>query len=240
MRRLRAGRLVPALVAVFAVLASAQAASAHEDGENFLSVVNSVRPTVAGLKVSVAERDEALRLVNKTGKQIEVRGYEGEPYLLLLPNGVVKINDNSPTRYLNEDRYAQTGVPKSATPKAAPDWRTLNKQGVVEWHDHRIHWMTSNKPPKVKDAEVKTKVFDWTVPILVGSEKITVGGTLFWDPDDDDATGGGGSSPVLPIVGGIVGVLVIAGVAFFFIRRRGGERPPKEPKAPKAPKAESW
>jgi hypothetical protein len=237
MKRLGARRLAFVLVAAMAVLASAQAASAHESGENFLSVVNSVRPTIAGLKIGVAERDEALRLVNKTGKTIEVRGYEGEPYLLVLPNGVVKINDNSPTRYLNEDRYAQTSAPKSASPKAPPDWRTLAKNGTVEWHDHRIHWMTDEKPPKVKDAELKTKVFDWTVPILVGNEKVTVAGTLFWDPVEDEDASGDSGSPILPIVGGIVGVLVIAGVAFFFIRRRGGERPPK---APKAPKAESW
>jgi hypothetical protein len=233
MKRLGMKRLVPVLVAAMAVLASAQAASAHEPGEDFLSTVNSVRPTIAGLTIHVAERDEALRLANKTGKTIEVRGYEGEPYLRLLPNGVVEINDNSPTRYLNEDRYAQTGVPKSATPKAPPDWRTLSKTGVVEWHDHRIHWMTAEKPPKVRNAELKTKVFDWTVPILVGSEKVTVAGSLFWDPLEDE-NASGGSSPVLPIVGGIVGALLIAGVVFFFIRRRGGERPPK------APKAESW
>ena len=235
MKRPGAGRLVPALVAAMALLASAQAASAHEAGENFLSTVNSVRPTIAGLKINVAERDEALRIVNKTGKTIEVRGYEGEPYLRLLPTGVVEINDNSPTRYLNEDRYAQTGVPKSATPKAQPDWRTLNKTGVAEWHDHRIHWMTAEKPPKVKDAALKTKVFDWTVPILVGSQKVNVAGSLFWDPVEEASSGSG--SPVLPIVGGIVGVLLIVGVVFFFIRRRGGESPPK---APKAPKAESW
>ncbi len=236
MKRLRLKRLLPALIVATAALASVQAASAHEAGEDFLSVVNNVRPTIAGLKVNVAERDEALRLVNKTGKTIEVRGYEGEPYLLLLPSGEVKVNDNSPTRYLNEDRYAQTGVPKSATPKAPPDWRTLNKTGVAEWHDHRIHWMTTEKPPKVKNAELKTKVFDWSVPILVGSEKVTVAGSLFWDPQEDEDAGGG-SSPVLPIVGGIVAALLIAGVAVFFLRRRGSERPPK---APKAPKAESW
>jgi hypothetical protein len=225
------------LVAAALALAQVAVASMHE-GENFLSQVNSIRPAISGLTVKVVERDGALRLVNKTGKTVRVAGYEGEPYLRVYANGLVQVNDRSPTRYLNEDRYAQTGVPKNATAKATPVWRTLSRNGTVEWDDHRIHLMSEKKPPSVKDAEMKTKLFDWKVPIGVGSANVTVAGSLFWDPMGEDAGGGGGGSSTIPIIAGVAaGVVVLLVIAFFATRRRrGGGGEPR----PKAPKAESW
>ena len=37
-------------------------------------------------------------------------------------------------------------------------------------------------PPQVKDEDKRTKVFDWRVPIRVGSQPAQLTGTLFWQP----------------------------------------------------------
>ena len=53
----------------------------------------------------------------------------------------------------------------------------------VPWRsacDHRIHWMSPVVPPQVKDQEKRTKIFDWQVPIEVGSRRGAVAGELFW------------------------------------------------------------
>src|SRR5206468_2591576 len=77
-------------------------------------------------------------------------------------------------------RFGTTPVPASASPRAAPDWRTVGKTGALTWHDHRMHWMARSRPTQVKDANTKTKVFDYAIPIAEGTTKATIDGTLYW------------------------------------------------------------
>ena len=113
-----------------------------------------------------------------------VPGYEGEPYLRFLKGGRVEVNVNSPARYLNEERYGGVAIPKSAGAKATPKWQLVAQGGEYEWHEHRIHWMSTIEPPRVKASGGKTlmKVFDWNVPLKVGADKVKVNGTLWWIP----------------------------------------------------------
>ena len=75
------------------------------------------------------------------------------------------------------------------------------------------------------DQDVRTKIFDWSVPVRVGDAKPTaITGTLWWR--GNDAAGG------MP-VGAIAGLagLVLASIAFVVIvrrRRARGERPQAE------------
>ena len=102
-----------------------------------------------------------------------VPGYEGEPYLRFLKSGRVEVNVNSPARYLNEERYGGVTIPKTAGAKATPKWQLVAQGGEYEWHEHRIHWMSTIEPPRVKASGGKTlmKVFDWNVPLKVGAEQ---------------------------------------------------------------------
>jgi hypothetical protein len=215
MTRLRLIAAVSALIA----LAAAPAANAHQGNPNYRSVVERVVPKLPGLKLQVLNLDDRLELQNTTGKTVTVDGYQGEPYARLLGDGTVEINRNSPAFYLNDSRTSTGKVPANAKPGATPDWQLVDRAGRFQWHDHRIHWMSSIPPQQVKDKSKRTKVFDWKVPVQVGATKGSVDGTLFW------AGTGGGSAPVGAYAG--LGVIALLGLGtVVFVRRRRGELAP--------------
>jgi hypothetical protein len=189
MRRSISGVLGLLLVAAVA----ATAASADSGSPNYRSKLVVVTPKTKGLVVRVVDGDDALELLNETGANVVVPGYEGEPYLRFLKSGRVEVNVNSPAKYLNEERYGGVAVPKTAGAKATPKWQLVAQGGEYEWHEHRIHWMSTIEPPRVKASGGKTvmKVFDWNVPLEVGARKVKVNGTLWWIPtgqiDEADA-----------------------------------------------------
>jgi len=191
----------------------AASALAHGGNPNFRSEFRAVRPAVPGLQVQVLNYDDRLLLINRTGKTVLVRGYEREPYARLRADGAVEVNKRSPSYYLNEERYGGTPVPASASPKAPPQWSVVTKTGRFETHDHRIHWMSKGAtPPQVTDKDKRTKVFDWRVPIEVGSRHAALTGSLFWAPSS------GGGVPAAAIVALVV--LVLVTVALFVATRR--------------------
>jgi hypothetical protein len=173
------------------------------------------------LKVQVLNYDDRLLLINQTGQQVEVRGYAGEPYVKLLPDGTVEVNKRSPSYYLNEDRYGNIQVPPQAKNDAPPQWQVVDKTGRYEWHDHRIHFMSKSLPNQVTDKKKRTKIFNWAVPIVVGSKPARIKGDLYWVP----ASGG------LPR-GALLALALIVFSAIFFVelvrrRRRRQQRTPR-------------
>src|SRR3954451_16169579 len=181
-------RTVAALTALLA-LAIAPSALAHQGNPNYRSVIDRVSPKVPGLRLQVLNLDDRLELQDTTpdappelqntpGKPVVVQGYQGEPYARLLGNGTVEVNRNSPAFYLNSDRTSTGTVPANATAGATPDWKLVDRAGRFQWHDHRIHWMSTVPPKQVTDKSKRTKVFAWKVPVQVGATKGSVDGTL--------------------------------------------------------------
>ena len=207
----RAGALALAVTALLA-----PSALAHEGNPNYRSTVRAVAPATEGLSVQVLNFDDRLELRNDSGRMVTIMGYRGEPYARLLADGTVQVNRRSPASYLNEDRFADAEVPKSADADAAPVWRTLDGSGRFDWHDHRAHWMGKNLPPQVKDEDERTKVFDWKVPIAVGGREGNIGGDLFWVPD-----AGGGAPLAAPLA---LGGVALAGLMLVLIVRRRRRR----------------
>jgi hypothetical protein len=180
---------------------------------NYRSNITSIAPTVPGLSLEVLEFADRLVLRNHTGRTVTVYGYQGEPYARVLADGTVQLNTRSPAYYLNQNFYANVNVPSSASPTATPQWTVVDRTGQLEWHDHRIHWMSPALPPQVKDKGKRTKIFDWQVPIQVGASKDAVNGELFWTPES------GTKAPVGAIVA--LAVIVVLGLLFvLFVRRR--------------------
>ncbi len=180
---------------------------------DYRSNITAVTPRVPGLQLEVLEFADRLLLTNHTGKTVTVYGYEGEPYARVLANGTVQVNKRSPAYFLNQNFYGQVTVPPSASATAAPEWTVLDRTGQLEWHDHRIHWMSPIPPSKVKNASKRTKIFDWQVPIRVGSTPGAIDGVLLWVP------AGGSSAPTAAIVA--LAAIVVASIALvLFVRRR--------------------
>ncbi len=227
-------RAVVVGAALLALLAAAPA-FAHQGNPNYRSVIHGVTPAQPGLKLQVLNFDDRLQLDNRTGKTVLVRGYQNEPYLRLLGDGTVQVNRNSPAYYLNNDRTSTGKVPASAKPGATPSWQIVDRAGSYQWHDHRIHWMSTIPPKQVTDKSKRTKVFDWKVPVQVGAQRASVNGTLFWQPKP-----GGGIPPAA--LAALVALALLGLGAVLVVRRRRGELgdPESEPREPREPRAEAW
>jgi hypothetical protein len=206
-------RPLAAAVALFALTAAAPtAALAHQGNPNMKSVVRALAPHVDGISLQVLGGDDRFQLSNRSKETVLVQGYDKEPYARITPDGTVAVNHNSPAYYLNNDRYGAVTVPKTASAQATPDWHVLDKTGVFEWHDHRMHYMSRDIPPIVKDKSQRTKVFDYSIPIKLGATQGKILGTLWWAPAKD------GGAPVSAIVALLV--LVLGGVAAVVLARR--------------------
>ncbi|SOE01623.1 hypothetical protein [Blastococcus haudaquaticus] len=181
------GRLLVVLAGLLATLAVAGPSAAHVGGEqagsDFDARVLATTPEVPGLTVRVLQFGDELELVNGTGTEVLVPGYDGEPYLRIGPDGVWR-NANSPATYINLDRYAQVDLPAHAERGAEPDWQQVSTEPHYVWHDHRTHWMSENVlPPAVAaDPTSEHTVFEWVVPLVHGDTDVEVSGVLTWSP----------------------------------------------------------
>lgn len=206
-------RVTRALAAAAAALLVGVAdAAAHEGNPDFRSEISSIVPRADGLTAQVLNFDDSLQLENRSGLDVVVLGYEGEPYARIRADGTVELNRNSTGYYLNDDRYAAGRVPAGVDPRDPPEWERLDGSGTLTWHDHRIHWMSESRPPQVSDESRETKIFDYEVPIEVGGRPGRIAGTLTWVGRDSGL-------PLAPFVA--LGALALAaGALVLAVRRR--------------------
>jgi hypothetical protein len=212
------------LAAVVGAVASAPAA-AHEGNPNYRSVIDRVTPSVPGVKLQVLGYDSQFQLTNRSGKTVTVYGYAGEPYARILGDGTVQQNRLSPATYLNTTDFVTTAPPKFANAKAPPQWKNVDKTSTFVWHDHRMHWMGAHLPPQVKNKHEKTKIFNYRIPLSVGSQKGQLNGTLFWVGSPD-------GFPVAAIVSLVAVALIVLVCVVAIRRRRQGTSPRPEAHGP--------
>jgi hypothetical protein len=232
--------LALALVALAALLPSA--ASAHAGDNRYRSIVHGIAPAIPGLTVQVLDYDDQLLLTNHSDRDVTVLGYDREPYARVDADGTVSVNTRSPAYYLNDDRYGTESAPAdvSAHPHATPVWKVLDRTGVFQWHDHRMHYMSRGVAPQVRDQSVRTKVFDYDVPLEVSGRVSDVSGTLWWVGPQ------GGGLPVAAIVAlAVVALLSVAAAVIVRRRRAGagggdGERQAEASDGPRLPAREAW
>jgi hypothetical protein len=210
-----------ALLALVALAAVPVAALAHGGNPNFRSVFHGLSTPLPGVKVEVIGYDSLYELRSTAKEPVTIYGYDGEPYSRILPDGTVQQNTNSPAVYLNNDEFGTAPVPAHAHKGAPVVWKTVDKTATITWHDHRMHYIGTGKPPKVTDTHKKTKIFDYTIPIAEGATKSNITGTLFWV-----GPAGGG----FPVGAGIAFAIILLGSAVLVVtvrRRRAaaGEGP---------------
>jgi hypothetical protein len=211
-------RILTWVAAAVAMLVGAPVALAHQGSPNFLSQVNRITPATDGVRVTVVNRDDQLLLQNTSGKTVVVVGYVDEPYARIDPDGTVFVNTDSQAYYINQERDGKVGTPAGVDSKGAPQWKEVSRTGRFEWHDHRRHWMSKSDPEAVKDKSVRTKVFDWKVPVEVDGHPGAIIGTLFWTPAPSS------SLPVGAILA-FAGVVIVLCVAVVIMRRRRAALP---------------
>lgn len=179
----RAILLLPLLVALLWSLDAVGASPASADAArptNFESLIDSVEPRVDGLSVEVVGGDSFLEVRAAKGTEVEIPGYDGEPYLRIRADGTVQRNERSPATYLNLDRFGSgVRLPDDVSSRAEPRWVDVGDGGVVAFHDHRIHWMATQTPPVGDDRFVQA----WTVPLVVDGDRVQVTGRLLLHPD---------------------------------------------------------
>ncbi len=137
-----------ALAVVTAAPASAHTLSGPKP-INYRSRIVSVTPPARGVTLRVVDLGAKLELTNRTGADVIVLGYEGEPYLRIGPRGAYE-NLHSEATYVN--RSVKGGVVPDGidtNPRATPQWRKISDAHSARWHDHRAHRMQPGLPPQV-------------------------------------------------------------------------------------------
>ena len=173
---------------------------------DYLSEVVEVEPFVGGFEVEIIGGDSFVLLRVNGGTNVEVVGYQGEPYLRFLKDGTVEENSVSPSKYLNEERYGGD-LPAAADASAAPVWRVVADDGSYAWHDHRTHWMNPQPPPGLGPGD---QVAEGVVPLLVDGVEVDVTVKSVWQRPP---------SPV-PVAFGLTTGTAVAYAAFTWRRKQ--------------------
>jgi len=224
--------LVPALLTLVAGAHAAVSQAPDITDTHYSSVLVGVRPVVKGVSWRVIDLNDEIELINHSGQAVTVYGYsrspanvayDGGPYAQILPDGTVQVNEASQAYYLNQSFFADyANLPPTATASGYPlDWVTLARTGEFLWHDHRIHFTSPATPAVVTNVHRRTLIFDWYVPIQVGSTRGYLAGKLYWNAEKSF------SFPIAAIIALIV--VVLGGAALVIVvRRRRGPAPPRE------------
>ena len=176
--------LTVVLLGLLTLAVMAGPATAHgRSGEatNFESVILQA-PDQEGVEWEIYGGDQYLAVTNTTDVELMVTGYQDEPYLRIGPDGVFE-NRASEAVYVNSDRFGEVGqIPSEVGPEFPPRWTKVSEEPTYAWHDHRIHWMSTQLPPMVVDTSVETLINPWEVAYQYGDEPSKVTGELRWTP----------------------------------------------------------
>lgn len=182
-------RAIVSLAIVAVVVLGVQRPAAAHGGQgaerppasDYRTEIVSMSPAAAGVSMAVVDAGSRLELRNDSSTDVVVLGYDGDPYLRVGPDGVFE-NSHSTAAFLNEERFGRTSIPITANSDAEPVWRRVSSEQAVRWHDHRAHWMSETPPASVLADPTRStqRVSEWTVPLVVDGQEVTVSGTLDW------------------------------------------------------------
>ncbi|MCP3994094.1 MAG: hypothetical protein GY722_03375 [bacterium] len=193
------------LAALWMVTGVAAAAADPPGPTEYLSEVTEIDPAVPGIAVEIVGGDSFVVLSVDRGVVVDVVGYAGEPYLRFLADGTVEENRLSPSKYLNEGRYAISEQPDDADVDADPEWVVVAEDGSFAWHDHRTHWMNDMPPPGRGPGD---QVAEGVVPLMVNGDEVDVTVISVWQHPPSS----------LPVV---LGFTLGLFMSYAVVRRRG-------------------
>lgn len=197
-------RCVMAVLALFLVSPATTALADAAGPTDYRSAIVSIDPPTPTIHPSIIGGDSFLLLRVDRGVSVQVTGYEGEPYVQFLPDGTVQENHASISYWSSQSRLGGA-VPDDAPSTGPPVWVGVGSDGTYAWHDHRIHWMSADRPLGKQPGDV---VLQAEVPLVVDgvSVQLTIQSTWLRAP-----------SSVPAWAGALLGALVAVGA---FIRPR--------------------
>jgi len=163
-----------ALVAVIVVLVTGGASPAAADPvgpTDYRTEIVAVEPATPEVELAILGGDSFVELTARPGTEVRVTGYRGEPYLWFDGDGVVRQNERSPSRWLNDDRFGDAEIPPIADEAAEPQWVEVASDGVYAWHDHRAHWMNPARPIGAEPGDV---ILEAVIPLDVDGTPVAV------------------------------------------------------------------
>ncbi len=146
---------------------------------DYRSEVVGIEPPTPTVDVSVIGGDSFVELRAEPGTDVVVVGYRGEDYLWFRADGTVLENQNSPSKFTNEDRYGGAEIPSSASPDAEPVWERIGGGGRWAWHDHRAHWMQQIRPAGRSAGD---QILEAVIPLRVDGGDVDVTVISTWQP----------------------------------------------------------
>jgi hypothetical protein len=174
---------------------------------NYRSEIVAVSPPVPGVRLRLLDFGRRVELVNRTGVDVVVLGYQGEPYLRVGPGGVFE-NRRSPAVDLNRAQVGApttTSLPPRVDASAPPVWHRIAAGRTVRWRDRRTRWEGAD-PPAVRAAPGQGHVVaQWTLELRQGAVPVAAVGRITWTP---------GPSPLPWLLLGLVLAAALASVAW--------------------------
>jgi hypothetical protein len=178
-------RSLAAFAVGLAALTAAPAPAHAQQGDGLTQpILETMTPTVPGIKVEVAFSANYQFLVeNSTDQTVAFLADSGEPFLRVGPSGV-EGNFASPTFYNSNVPDGRDTYPPQAKPGAdvAPIWRKLASKPNWGWYDHRLHPTEQYLPPDVLKATQPVELGRWKVPLRVGEQAGEIQGRFEYRP----------------------------------------------------------
>jgi hypothetical protein len=178
-------RLTPSELAGFSIPLRLGAQRAGAEGEveyvppralPVARLTSSTNPAPGVTVALLAGSHPDLYLQNNGTQTVTVLGQQGEPFAQIGPHGV-RVNLRSPIHAA--DATARGQRPQvQANPAAHPLWRRVSSAGTYDWLDPR---------PRLQRS--------WTVPILVGTRRLSITGALSAPPPVAGAVAVAGTGP---------------------------------------------
>ena len=156
-------------------VATAHHSSALPDTDFRITVTG--QPGPPGVTARVVEAGTRLELRNDSADNVEVLGYQREPYAELRPDGLY-INVRSPAAHLNATIDGTTTVPDSASAAAIPVWHKASDVAVLRWHDHRADGLGQCPARFAGNRDVLVQ--DWWIPVRIGTTIHRLTGSVHW------------------------------------------------------------
>ncbi len=153
-----------------------------ESSPTIVTLVDEVAPATEGLEVAVRPGAAArLTAVNETGDELEVLGFDGEPFLRIGPGGTFA-NVNHIDWYRSGNPDGRASPPDDADIGGDPRYERVSRESEWAWFDHRLHPGEVQVSDEAFEAQRTARLDDWTVPLRLGGEEAEVRGHVEFRP----------------------------------------------------------